>query len=329
MRCHFIYQKKKLRWAIPKGSLEEDTLNLINSTVLKVKGTERSYRPYINDEEIEVKILRPQEIPKLVEQGFYDIGITGRDWLEETEAKVKVLMDLEYGKVKLVLAGPSRLNKDPNALLRDYYEKGSPLRIATEYPNITSKYMMSLAEYKRLYGSQRPMVITPWFTVGDNKNVQIFLSFGATEAKPPEEADLIVDVTETGTTLRENGLIIISEVMSSSAVLIANEASLKDDKIKEKALDVVALLKGAVEARKKLHIFVNVKEENLNALLRELPSLKSPTVSKLSKEGWYAVNTVINEEDLLKIIPKLRKLAQGLVVHKPTSIMPLEEINDA
>jgi len=276
-----------------------------------------------------VKILRPQEIPKYVEQGLYDIGITGKDWIIETGAKVQALVDLEYGKVKIVLAGPLELKKDPNLILKDYNKKGKKLRVATEYPNITSAFFQNLQYYKEAYGNARPLIITPWYTFGENENVEIYLSFGATEAKPPEEADLVVDVTETGTTLKENGLVEIAEIMRSSAVLIANKDSINDNSKKEKILDIIALLKGVVEARKKLHIFLNVSEENLQKLLNALPALKSPTISKLSIEGWYAVNTVIDEDEFLKVLPMLRKYAQGLVVHKPSSIMPLEEIGVA
>ncbi|MFP3261348.1 MAG: ATP phosphoribosyltransferase [Nitrososphaeria archaeon] len=320
---------KKVRWAIPKGSLEQDTISLINSSILKIKGNERSYRPSINDDKIIVKILRPQEIPKYVEQGLYDIGITGTDWLKETGAKVQTLADLEYGRVKLVLAGLPEFKKDPNLIVKEFNEKGKKLRIATEYPNITSAFFQNLQYYKETYGNLRPVIITPWYTFGDNQSVEIYLSFGATEAKPPEEAELVVDVTETGTTLKENGLVEIAEIMRSSAVLVANKDSINDDLKKEKILDIMALLKGAVEARKKLHIFLNVSEKNLQKLLKALPALKSPTISKLSKEGWYAVNTVIDEDELLKVLPILRKYAQGLVVHKPSSIMPLEEIGVA
>jgi ATP phosphoribosyltransferase len=276
-----------------------------------------------------VKILRPQEIPKYVEQGLYDIGITGKDWIIETGAKVQTLVDLEYGRVKIVLAGPLELKKDPNLILKDYNKNGKKLRVATEYPNITSAFFQNLQYYKEVYGNARPLIITPWYTFGENENVEIYLSFGATEAKPPEEADLVVDVTETGTTLRENGLVEIAEIMRSSAVLIANKDSINDNSKKEKILDIIALLKGVVEARKKLHIFLNVSEENLQKLLNALPALKSPTISKLSIEGWYAVNTVIDEDEFLKVLPMLRKYAQGLVVHKPSSIMPLEEIGVA
>jgi ATP phosphoribosyltransferase len=170
------------------------------------------------------------------------------------------------------------------------------------------------------------MIITPWMRIGENKLVEIFLSFGATEAKPPEDVDAIYDITETGTTLVQNNLKVIETVAQSSAHLIANKNSL-DDKIKaEKIADILALVKGVVEARKKLHIFVNVKDENLQKLLESLPALKRPTISKLSEEGWYGVNTVIDKNEFIKIVPKLREIAQGLVVMQPKQILPLEEL---
>jgi ATP phosphoribosyltransferase len=171
------------------------------------------------------------------------------------------------------------------------------------------------------------MIITPWLRVGENKQVEIFLSFGATEAKPPEDVDAIFDITETGTTLVQNSLKIIDTVAISTAVLVANKKALKDAKKREKIADMVALLKGVVEGRKKLHIFVNVKKENLDALLRTLPALKRPTISPLSEDGWFSVNTVIDKEEFVRVVPKMRKLAQGLVVLEPRQILPLEEVN--
>jgi ATP phosphoribosyltransferase len=171
------------------------------------------------------------------------------------------------------------------------------------------------------------MIITPWLRVGENKKVEIFLSFGATEAKPPEDVDAIFDITETGTTLSQNNLKIIDKVAESTAVLVANKKSLKDPVKREKIADMVALISGVVDARKKLHVFVNVKKENLPKLLKELPALKRPTVSPLSEDGWYGVNTVIDKNEFIRIVPKLRKLAQGLVVLEPKQILTLDEIN--
>ncbi len=301
-------------------------MGLLNSTVLRVSYSERSYRPYVSDREVYMKILRPQEIPTLVDQGFYDLGITGEDWVIETGSGVTKLMDLGYGTVRLVLAVPAGSEGDANALVREFNRSGRPLRIYTEYPNITSRYLMGLEAYRALYGGSRPRVYTPWYQYGENEMVRVFLSFGATEAKPPDEADAIVDVTSSGRTLQENGLKVIGDVLTTSAVLVANRDSLKDPWKKGKALDFVALLKGAMEARGKLHIFVNVSEENLNELVAALPSLKGPTISRLSRDGWYAVNTVIDESEYLRLLPTLRRLAQGLVVHRPAAVLSLEDV---
>ncbi|MGC8661089.1 MAG: ATP phosphoribosyltransferase [Nitrososphaeria archaeon] len=312
--------------AIPKGSLERATIEMLSATMMDIRFNERSYRPYVSDPEISIKILRPQEIPTLVEQGFYDLGISGRDWINETGADVRELLDLKYGSVKIVIAGPASTGESADAIVENFASNGKRLRISTEYPNLASRYISSLPNYRKVYGKKNPKIYTPWWSVGENDMVSIFLSFGATEAKPPEEADLVVDVTETGTTLQENGLRILDEVMKSNAVLIANRKSVNDASKREKILDILALLRGVVDAKDKLHIFVNVREENLQELITALPSLKGPTVSRLSSEGWYAVNTVIDREQYLKILPKLRKLAQGLVVHYPAAILPLEDI---
>jgi ATP phosphoribosyltransferase len=156
--------------------------------------------------------------------------------------------------------------------------------------------------------------------------VEIFLSFGATEAKPPEDVDAVFDITETGTTLIQNNLKIIDQVMESTAVLIANKDALKDPIKKEKIIDMIVLLRGVVEARKKLHIFVNVEQVNLEELLRILPSLKGPTISNLSKEGWYGVNTIIDKNEFIRLIPTIRKVAQGLVILEPSQILSMDKI---
>jgi len=159
------------------------------------------------------------------------------------------------------------------------------------------------------------MLVTPWWRKGDNPRVKIFLSFGATEAKPPENSDCIMDVTETGTTIDANNLRIIETVLTSSAILISNKKALEDPEKREKIYDIVALLKGVVDGSKRVHIFVNVKKENLNRLLTELPSLKNPTISPLADEAWVGVNTVIEKDCFIALLPKIRKIAQGLVVY--------------
>ncbi len=317
----------KVKFAIPKGSLEEATFKILEKSWTKVNRKSRTYRVFLDDPEINVKMLRPQEIPNLVSEGLYDVGITGEDWIGETKANVEPILDLEYGKIKLVIAIPDKYKyKNLDSMISDYAKKKKILRISSEYLTTASKYLKQLKSYKKFYGSKDPVIVTPWVRLGTNKNVQIHLSFGATEAKPPDDVDAIMDVTETGTTLQQNKLKIIDKVLESNAFLVANKASLKDKSKREKIFDIVTLMKGAVHGRKYLHIYVNVRERNLQKLLKDIPSLKKPTISPLSEKGWYGVNTVIPKTEFHKIIPKLRKIAQGLVVHETRQILELEEI---
>ena len=317
----------KVKFAIPKGSLEEATFKILEKSWTKVNRKSRTYRVFLDDPEIIVKMLRPQEIPNLVSEGLYDVGITGEDWIGETKANVEPILDLEYGKIKLVIAIPDKYKfKNLDAMITYYAKKKKILRISSEYLTTASKFLKQLKSYKKFFGSKDPLIVTPWVRLGTNKNVQIHLSFGATEAKPPEDVDAIMDVTETGTTLQQNKLKIIDKVLESNAFLVANKNSLKDKSKRGKIFDIVTLMRGAVHGRKYLHIYVNVRDNNLKKLLKEIPSLKKPTVSPLSEKGWYGVNTVIQKSDFHKIIPKLRRIAQGLVVHETRQILELEEI---
>jgi ATP phosphoribosyltransferase len=317
-----------VKFAIPKGSIEEATFKILEQAWQSISGRGRTYRVKLSDPEIEVKVLRPQEIPTYVQEGFYDVGITGKDWVREAKADITTLLDLEYGKVKQVIAVPETFAvEDLTGLIEEFAAKKKPLRISSEYLTTTAAHIKSNQAYQNHFGKLDPMIITPWLRVGENKNVQIFLSFGATEAKPPEDVDAIFDITETGTTLGQNKLKIIDIVMESSAVFVANRIALKNTKKREKIADMIALLRGVVEGRKKLHIFVNVKKENLDHLLKNMPALKKPTVSELSEQGWYGVNTIIDKNEFIKLVPMMRKIAQGLVVMEPRQILPLDEIN--
>ncbi len=317
----------KVKFAIPKGSLEEATFKLLERSWTKVNRKNRTYRVFLDDPNIIVKMLRPQEIPTLVADGLYDVGITGKDWVGETKADVEAILDLEYGKIKLVVAIPDAYRyKNLDAMIADYAKKKKILRISSEYLTTASKFIKQCKSYKKYFGSQDPLIVTPWIRLGKNKNVQILLSFGATEAKPPEDVDAIMDVTETGTTLTQNKLKIVDKVLESSAHLIVNKKSLIDKTKREKIYDIVTLMKGAVHGKKYLHIYVNVKEKNLSKLLKLIPSLKKPTISPLSEKGWVGVNTVILKSQYHKLVPLLRKTAQGLVVHEPRQILELEEI---
>jgi len=318
----------KVKFAIPAGSLAKATFEILQRSGYKVSGQERTYRPTINDPKIELKILRPQEIPVFVSEGLQDVGITGQDWIKETRAEVEVLQNLEYGKIRLVVAIPKNLGTANSVLdlMETLWRKGKNVRVSTEYLNLASEYVKNTPSYKKLFGDAEPLMVTPWWRKGENPRAKIFLSFGATEAKPPENADLIIDVTETGSTLEQNNLRIIETIMHSSAVLIANKKALDEPQKKEKIYDIMTLLKGVVDGTKRVHLFVNVKKENLQKLLKELPALKNPTVSPLANGDWYDVNTVIEKDCLINLLPRIRKLAQGIVVHEPRQVLALDDI---
>ena len=331
----------QVKFAIPKGSLEDATFRILERSWTRVTRKSRTYRVFLDDRSIAVKMLRPQEIPTLVAEGLYDVGITGRDWVAEAKADVEPLLDLEYGRIRLVVAFPDRYRyRDMDAMVADYARKKRTLRISSEYLTTASAFVAGLPSYKRLHGAKKPLIVTPWLRTGSNKSVQIHLSFGATEAKPPDDVDAIIDVTETGTTLRQNKLKIADTVTESTAHLVANRRSLEDPAKRGKIFDIVTLMRGAVQGQKYLHLYLNVEGGRLKALLRDIPSLKRPTVSRLAGDDgggggggggggageWYGVNTVILKSDYHKLIPKLRRTAQGLVVHEPRQILELEEV---
>jgi ATP phosphoribosyltransferase len=318
---------EKVKLAIPAGSLSKATFEILQRSGYKVSGQERTYRPTINDPKIELKILRPQEIPVFVGEGLQDVAITGQDWIRETGADVEVLQDLEYGKIRLVVAVPKTFATNSiTKLMEELWSKGKNFRASTEYLNIAADFIKNNPAYQKRFGNADPLIVTPWWRKGDNPRVKIFLSFGATEAKPPENSDCIIDVTETGSTIEANNLKIIDTVLRSSAVLIANKTALQDPEKKEKIYDILTLLKGVVDGSKRIHIFVNVKKTNLKKLLADLPALRNPTVAPLADEDWCSVNTIIEKDCLITLLPKIRKLAQGIVVYEPRQVLALEEI---
>lgn len=315
---------EKVKFVIPKGSLEKATFKLLAQAWAYVNRRERSYRVYLDDPEISVKMMRPQEIPTLVADGLYDIGITGRDWVLETSADVVEMVDLEYGRIRLVTAFPESLpHKTLDEMIAAYASDNRVLRISSEYLTTASAFVKGCTAYKEAHGDSDPLIVTPWLRRGENTDVQIHLSFGATEAKPPNDVDAILDVTETGTTLVQNNLRIADNVMTSTARLIGNAISLGEESKAQKMQDIAMLLDGAVQARKHLHIYFNVRRENLDAVLEQLSSLKRPTVSPLSDPEWYAVNTVIRKEEYHSLVPRLSRMGQGLVVHEPRQILDM------
>ena len=234
-----MFIDKKIKLCIPKGSLQSDTLMEFEKAGYQLKGYNtgsRNYRPRINDEEIELKVLRPQEIPIYIEQGSYDVGITGHDWVLETDYpygrlhKVEEILDLKYGEVRIVLAVPEQW-EDINSF-EDLENMGKrEIRISTEYLNISSKFILEKT------GSE-PSIFTPWHR-RRRGHINLYLSFGATEGKPPEDAEAILDNTSSTRTIIENGLKVIETVLHSSARLIANSDSLKDPWKREKISEIV------------------------------------------------------------------------------------------
>ncbi len=316
-----------VKFVIPKGHLTEESITLLRAAGYTIRGEDRTYKPTINDHHIELRILRPQEIPIFVEEGLQDIGITGQDWIEETKADVVELANLGFGTVRLVVAVPKEWDEINSLedLLENRIATGKQLRVSTEYLNIAKNALLSNEVYQTSFPGLQPQIITPWWKCGNNEQVGVYLSFGATEAKTPLAADAIVEVVDTGTSLKRNGLKIIHEIMSSSAVLISNSSVLENPSSREKVYDILTLLRGVIEGRRKLHIFVNVQKRNLNELLDRLPALKCPTISELSDSEWVAVNTIIDRDEYLMMIPELRRLAQGLVVYEPRQVLPLEK----
>ncbi len=282
--------------AIPKGSLEEQTLLLFKQADLEIKKTEREYNPKVNDPRInKVKILRPQEIPKYIDEGYFDLGISGRDWVVESNSDVVEVADMPYSKqgagiVKIVIAVPQ------DSDIKSAADIKPESRVTTEYPNITKAFFENLG--------------IP---------IDMHFSYGATEAKVPDLMDVVVDLTETGSTLRKNGLKIVDVMMESSSKLIANKDSWADPVKRQEIEEIKTLLLAVIEARGKVLIDMNVPADKLDAVIDALPSMKHPTVSQLYKSDYYAVETVISKNDINILIPKLKNLGAEDIIEMEIS----------
>jgi len=286
-----------LKLVIPKGSLEDQTLRLFEAADLGVRrGTTRDYHGTVDDDRIErVSILRPQEIPIYVQDGLFDVGITGQDWLAETEADVEVLTTLSYARsgtghgTNVVLAVP---NEHPASSAK---EIPPGTRISTEFLKLTERYFADLGI-----------------------EVKVVWSYGATEAKVPEIVDAIVDITETGSTLRAHGMKIIETLLSSEPVLIANRDALADPARTTAMDDIKTLLLGALRAEGRVLIKLNVSEDRLSSVLAVVPSMKAPTVSPLS-EGGYAIETVVEKRGVNRLLPDLKTAGATDILELPIS----------
>lgn len=301
------------RFAVPKGSLWLQTEAMLRDAWTDVRVGERSYTVRLPDPSISAKQLRPQEIPMLVERGSYDIGITGADWIAESGADVHEVMPLGYGKIKLV----SAMAADSKFDTLDGLVAAGRVRVNTEYLGLAQGYIMGLPSYRRLYGDAQPVVATPWKTWGENPEVEITLSFGATEAKVPTEADCIIDVTETGSTIRGNGLKICDTIMESEAVLVCNAGVRDNPKVRE----IAALLGGVVLARKYLHIMFNMPKSNSGSLDR-IQAMSSPTVSQLADNEKIAVSTMVPRVAYHEVLPKITEIGgTDIVVNEPRQVI--------
>ncbi len=282
-------EPRKLTIGLPSGSLQEPTLDLFRKAGYPIYVPSRSYRPSVNDPELELRLLRAQEIGRYVDHGFLDCGITGRDWVKENGAVVEVICDLPYSKST---ASPTRWvvvvpEDSPIRSVRDLQGK----RIATEAVGLTRQY---LAE--------------------KGVEAEVEFSWGATEVKVPELVDAIVDITETGSSLRANKLRIVDTIMESFPQLIAQPAAMRDEWKREKLGRIAMLLQGALAARDKVGLKMNLPENQLQKLLEYIPSLRNPTVASLAQKGWVAVETVIDERVVREIIPQLKALgAEGII----------------
>ena len=286
-----------LSLVLPKGSLESATLALFEAADLSIRrSSDRDYHASIDDPRIErVSLLRPQEIPRYIEEGLFDLGITGRDWIEETASDVVSVAELEYSKttsnpVRIVLAIPKENPADRGDQLP------SGVRVSTEYPELTRRYFEKLGV-----------------------NAVIVPSYGATEAKVPDIVDAIVDVTETGSSLRQHGLKIIDTLLTSRTELVANRTAYDDSEKRTAMDDVALLLQGAIRARGNVLLKLNVSHADLDAVLTVLPAMTSPTVTELATGDFHAVETVVPKKGVNRLIPALKAAGARDILELPIS----------
>ena len=280
---------QKLRLGLPKGSLQDATIEKMAKAGFNVQVNSRSYIPYVDDDELAIRLIRAQEISRYVELGYLDCGITGYDWIQENGSDVHEVGEFMFSKIsrqptRWVLAVPE---DSPIRSVKDLAGK----RIATEVVNLTKRYLKK-----------------------NKVKAEVEFSWGATEVKAHELVDAIVEVTETGSSLRANKLRIVETLLTSTPRLIANHDTWKNDWKREKIQTLAMLLRGALEAEAKVGLKMNIEEKRLASLLSTLPALRNPTISHLSQKGWVAVETIIDEHIVREIIPQLKAAgAEGII----------------
>jgi ATP phosphoribosyltransferase len=288
-RITMMSKKNILRFGLPKGSLQDATIEKMAKAGFNISVSSRSYVPYVDDPELEIRMIRAQEISRYVEHGYLDCGITGHDWIQENGSKVHEVGEFLFSKAtrqaaRWVLAVPE------NSSIKSVKDLEGK-RIATEVVNITRKW---LRQHK--------------------VKAEVEFSWGATEVKAHELVDAIVEITETGSSLRANKLRIVDTLMSSTPRLIANSTAWKDGWKRKKIETMALLLRGALEAEAKVGLKMNIAKKDLQSLLEKLPALRNPTISQLSLEGWVAVETIIDEHVVREMIPALKAAgAEGII----------------
>lgn len=289
---------KKLKLGLPAGSLQKTTIEMFKKAGFNINVGDRSYFPSIDDEEVECTLIRAQEIPRYVQEGVLDVGLTGKDWIVETKSEVVEAAELVYSKqgmkpIKLVLAVP---NDSPVKEVKDLEGK----KIATELVEATRDYLKS-----------------------HNVDARVEFSWGATEVKPPKLADAIAELTETGRSLRANNLRILDVIMESTTRVAVNKDSWEDPWKRKKIENMITLLKGALLAEEKVGLKMNVSKENLDKVLNLLPALRKPTISHLHQSDWVAIETVIDEKKVRELVHKLKEVgAEGIIEYSLNKIIP-------
>lgn len=268
---------EKLKILLPKGRIYDNVVELFNGAGISIKLPDRAYRPIVNQDDLEAKVMKPQNIGKLLELGAHDVGFTGRDWIDETGADVEEIMDLGFDTVRIVAAVPKDVS--------DSLLKSKRIIVATEYEKIAQKWL-------------------------DNRKQDslIVRTYGATEVFPPDDADMIIDNTATGRTLTENGLRIVDTIMTSSTRMFASKTALANPAKKQKIMELKMLFEAVLDARDRVMLEMNVTRARFQDLVTGLPSMRSPTVSPLYEDDGYAIKIAVKKSEVPVLLPKLKAL---------------------
>ncbi len=268
---------EKLKILLPKGRIYQNVIALLSGAGIKVDLPERAYRPTVNQDDLEAKVMKPQNIGKLLELGSHDVGFTGRDWIQETNADVEEIMDLGFDKVRIVAAVPNALDDKTLAERK--------VIVATEYEQIARRWLESRKQ-----------------------EFLIVRTYGATEVFPPDDADMIIDNTATGRTLMENGLRIVDTILTSSTCMFASKKALQDPAKKQKIMELKMLFEAVLDARDRVMLEMNCTKEKFDDLVKGIPAMRSPTVSPLYGDNGYAIKIAVKKGDVPTLLPRLREL---------------------